>query len=402
VNSLEDRLRDAYRAAAGTVSPDRLRMPPRWPDPGPRRLVTWGARLALGPWTRLAPLAPLAAAAAVVAVVIGSVVAIGAWPRIMGPTTQTGQSPAPTPRFMLVVPGGRAADADPLYPPAQIQVASTGHVTGTLSAPRVGTHWVAAAASADNRSFVLAAEPDSASEGDYTLLYRLTLTSGGQPASLMPLDVPRISATILLAGGLAESADGQRVAYLSVRIPLTAHPTATIGVIDTATGQVRKWTISQFAGPRSVSLSADGSLLAVSVQAGRFQAVWVVPTDAAPGPVEQRGRPAVRLSPPGESGKVLNSSVISADGATLFVLTFHTINFHVTTTLAAYSVANGRLLRTVGALNAEDGSMSADPSVDRVVIWGSAPPVVIDLRTGTTQTLRVSLPAYVSTSAVAW
>jgi hypothetical protein len=402
VNSLEDRLRDAYRAAAGTVSPDGLRMSPRWPDPGPRQRepVAGGARLALG---RLTPLAPLAAAAAIVAVIIGSVVATGAWPRILDSSPQTGPSPAPTPRFLLVVPSVTGAEPHLLYPPLQIEVAGTGRVTGRVSTPRADTHWAAATASADNRSFVLAAEPDGA--GDYTWLYRLTLTAGGQPGRLAPLDVPRISGTILSPDDLAESADGQRVAYLSLPIPLTAYPTATTGVIDTATGQVRKWTISQFAQPRSVSLSADGSLLAVTAQARPFQAVWVVPTDAAPGPLEQRGRATVRLSQPEESGKVLISSVISADGATLFVQTFHTIDFHVTTTLAAYSVASGRLLRTVRRVDAEDGYMSADPDVDHMVVWGllsATPPVVIDLATGTTQSLNVRLPASVYTGDVAW
>jgi hypothetical protein len=400
VNSLEDRLRDAYRTAAGTVSPDRLRNPrPHWPDPreyGPHRRQG-GLRLAL---------TPLAAAAAIVVVVIGSVVVAGAWPRILGVSQGSGQPAAPTPRYMLVIPSvDLAAHARLLYPPLQVQVAGTGQVTGTLRAPRSGTHWAAAAASADNRSFVLAAEWNSApGHHDYTWLYRLTLTADGQVADLAPLDVARLPATIL-PGGLAESADGQRVAYMSLQIPETGHPTATIGVIDTATGQVRRWTISEFARPQSVSLSADGSLLAVSAQADPFPAVWVVPTDAAPGPVEQRGRPAVRLPQAAAHGIALIASVISADGGTLFVQTFRTVDFHVTTTLAAYGVATGRLLRTVRTLDAEDGFMSADPDVDHMVIWGllsATPPVVIDLATGAMRTVRVRLPAYVYASDVAW
>jgi hypothetical protein len=115
--------------------------------------------------------------------------------------------------------------------------------------------------------------------------------------------------------------------------------------------------------------------------------------------------PAVRLSRAREHGIALIASVISGDGGTLFVLTFRTVDFHVTTSLAAYSVATGRLLRTVRTLDAEDGYLSADPDVDHMVIWGllsAKPPVAIDLATGTMQSLRVSLPAYVYTSDVAW
>src|SRR5690242_16315235 len=171
VNSMENQLRNAFRevaAAFDSAEIGPLAIPPR------RVRHPWGA------------LAPVLAAGAVALLGFGTAVAV---PRLLdrdqraaGWSVPGYTAPAgPAPRFMLVVSDGGGGH------PLTVQVAATGKVTARLNAPRPGTIWAAVAATADNRSFIVAAQADPAGSGCGVWLYRLALTASGQPARLSAL-----------------------------------------------------------------------------------------------------------------------------------------------------------------------------------------------------------------------
>jgi DNA-binding beta-propeller fold protein YncE len=399
VNSLEDRLRDAYRGAAETVRPEQVPVP-RWArEQSGRREPPVRQRA----WRKLIP---LAAAAAVIVVAVGAAVVL---PRVLAGTRTTPVPTAPTgppPTFMAI-----AIDEDGGAGPMQVQDAATGRVVATVLPPRVGTAWAAAAA-VTGHTFILAAQPEDgpAPGACYTLLYKLTLTAAGAPASLTPLDVPRIPGYVPF-DDFAASANGM-VAYSSEPCLTTASSTTTIGVIDTATAQTKRWTIRTgwfVAG--SLALSADGRVLALAVPGDSpivdptspVPGVWVLPTDSAPGPIAQRGHQVVRLS---RDAPPIGAAVISADGSTVYLVTeYLQTPRQLATTIAAYDVATGALLRIVrtGWHMLVQG-MSADPDTDHAVVWNgsSTEPVEVDLATGQIRVPPASLPHGFSVTDVAW
>jgi len=417
VNSLEDRLRDAYRGAAETVRPEQIPAP-RWAREQADRREPPVRRSA---WRKLTP---VAAAAAVAVVAVSSAVVL---PRVLGSTGTAPASSAPTtsapsvatgppPKFMVIATNVTGNPGSYRSAPLQVQDAATGRVVSTVRTPQPGTVWGAAAAVTGN-TFVLAAKPEAGPEPGacYTLLYKLTLTAAGTPASLKPLDVPRISGYVPF-NGLAASADGT-VAYSSVSCPSTVNGTTTIAVIDTATARTKRWTIpTAFFMTGGLSLSADGRVLALGVPGATYvpvserstpiptvPSVWVLRTDSAAGPIAQRARRVVTLA--GES-ELTGSVLISADGSTVYVVTDYTQTARqIASRVAAYDVATGTLLRTVrtGWHMLVQG-MSADPGVDHAVVWGAyyTEPVEIDLATGQVHTPPATLPHGFSTTAVAW
>jgi hypothetical protein len=401
VNSLEDRLRDAYRGAAETVRPEQVpalrsaREQAARHQPPSRRLT----------WKKLAP---LAAAAAVVVVAVSAAVVLprvlGGTGTVPGPSAPTPRTPTgPPPKFMVIV-----ASLDEGSAPLQVEDAATGRAVSTVLTPQVGTAWAAAAAVTDN-SFVLAAQPEAGPEPGacYTLLYKLTLTAAGRPASLTPLDVPRIVGYVP-PNDLAASADGM-VAYASSTCPGSVVGTTTIAVIDTATAHTKRWTIRSgwFVGG-NLALSADGSLLALYVPSENptfypgapLPGAWILPTDSAPGPIAQHGHQVVSLPRDTPEPGV---AVISPDGSTVYLVTsYWQTPKQLASTVAAYDVATGALLRIVRTgWHLLIQGMSTDPGGDHAVVW-SAKPVELDLATGQIHALPTSLPRGFSTTDVAW
>jgi hypothetical protein len=398
VNSLEARLRDAYRGAAETVRPEQV--------PPLRRAREQAARLQ--PTARRPArkkLTPLAAAAAVVVVAVGAAVALPrvtsgkpATPGSSAPTPRTPTGPAP--RFMVAV-----ASFDGGSAPLQVQDAATGRVVSTVLPPQVGTAWAAAAAVTDS-TFVLAAQPEAGPQpaACYTLLYTLTLTAAGTPAGLTPLDVPRIAGWVD-PSDLAASADGM-VAYASYTCPGAVTGTETIGVIDTVTARTKRWTIPSgwFVGG-SLALS-DNGVLALYVPgptndpAAPLPGVWVLPTDSAPGPLAERGHQVVRL-PRGTSP--IGGAVISPDGSTVYLVTsYQQAPRQLASKVAAYDVATGALLRIVRTgWHLLIAWMSADPGGDHAVVC-CAEPVELDLATGQIHAPQASLPRGYAITDVAW
>jgi hypothetical protein len=276
VNAIEDRLRDAYRAAAETVGPDSV------PDlsglPAADRARTGRRGIPHSPggqrWRRLA--IPVAAAVAV------SLIATTAWLARPGGSRPSGLGPAiggsaPAPPFIVGSSGSS---------PARLTVyrATTGQVLARIPAPGRGLDLYHTAATRNDRVFVVAAARTNG--GCYTLFYRLLLTRSGRLASMTRLAVPR--AQNMMAYGVAASADGMTIAY-------TAGPCdgghGQVGVLHVGSQAVRTWSL-QSEGALSPSLSPDGRLLYFvnTTVLGGDGTVRALRTDAPPGPVARRAR----------------------------------------------------------------------------------------------------------------
>jgi hypothetical protein len=198
--------------------------------------------------------------------------------------------------------------------------AVSGQVVASLRPPGRGRWFRAVATLGSDRTFVAAAGPGTGADGCRTWFYRFSISPRGQPVNVaeLPAGAPGVVAD---STALAASANGQMVAYATQ--DCTASPASRVGVIHLATGKVTAWTARS--RPRSLSLSADGSLLSfvakpgigpAEVWAAGAPAAWIVRTKARPGPLASRkalrapgGVLAVALSP---SGKVLFA--ITADG----------------------------------------------------------------------------------------
>jgi hypothetical protein len=393
VNILEERLRDAYRGAADTVRPERVPAP-RWA----REQVSRRGPSARRPtWRRLAP---LAAAAAVVVVAVGAAVGLPRW------LSGTGTTPAPAapagspPEFMVIATDVASGGPAPL----RVQDAATGRMVATVSTPQADTIWTAVADTGNDSTFILAAAPKIG--GCSTLLYKLTLTAAGAPASLTPLDVPRISGFVSF-NDLAATANGI-VAFATYPCAEPADTTTIVGIIDTATAQIKRWTIPPgwfISG--DLSLSADGGKLAfgipgTSASEPGIPGVWVLSTSSVSGAVVQR---AHRIARPPSASIFTGPVLISPDGSTVYIVTSYKTATRYISRVAAYDAATGhlrRIVRTGWQMQVE--LMSADPDVDHAVAWNArtAEPAELDLITGQVRSPRFSLPRGFFAASVAW
>jgi hypothetical protein len=196
VNTLEDRVRAATQAIAGTVAPHSappLRLP-AGPEPRPTR--GWGRR-----WAHW--LTPAAAALAVTAVVLGSLVLHrGAQ---AGPPASPGRLPSGLPRYYAALvqePSG------PWW--AEVRNTVTGKVLGTVRPPLPFTRFSEVAAAPDDHTFVLAAIGPQG-QPSVTQLYALRLDPATGAVRLSRLPVPLIPDRWRV-NALAVSPDGTRLA----------------------------------------------------------------------------------------------------------------------------------------------------------------------------------------------
>jgi hypothetical protein len=258
MNTVEDRVRAATRAAADTVSPGSV-PPLRLPDvrDGAQRQHRWPLRPAARRWPGL--LAPLAAAMAVAAVVAASL-AIGAAfqgsPAGPGPAARSHPSPAPVrpaalrPAALRQVPRFFAQLTDRVQAQAQVAVVRstlTGRVLATVTPPRPYRIFTWVSAAADDRTFVLAAQRYwtigsgqagmPAQNRDNTTpvaFFTMAFDPATHTARLARLAVPETIQAGQLAG-MTVSPDGTRLA-LDLRRSIQS-----IQVVTLATGAVRSW-----------------------------------------------------------------------------------------------------------------------------------------------------------------
>jgi hypothetical protein len=240
MNTLEDRLRAAARAAAGTVA-DGSAPPLRLPRAA--RRLGWPARgYARYPW-----IVPLAAAAAVIAVVAGSVFAAHAVvPGTRRPAPGPPSGPLPlladgVPAYFLASPisaggaqpgllGGGPSTIPRQYrthETLRIMATATGKVAATATLPGYVTE-----TAASSGAFFAAVVRDNAAR-----FFEIRLDVSHTGATVTELPIPPDTATM---GFMAASADGSRLAYETLA-PGSPSGGQHLVIASTTDGSERQW-----------------------------------------------------------------------------------------------------------------------------------------------------------------
>ena len=180
MTSIEDRLADAYRAAAETVARGSLRplgelgavISPRHETAG-RRRAQRRARFRL--------IAPLAAATAMALVAVALALAGNGGPAGHGrgtPARLPGGPPAPSPPYFI---GLYSDPGNDLFSDLAVYDAATGAVVNDLASRTRGLTFTAVAATASSTEFLAAAEPASGGGiGCGATIYAIKLTAAGR------------------------------------------------------------------------------------------------------------------------------------------------------------------------------------------------------------------------------
>jgi hypothetical protein len=311
MNTLEDRLRDAFRADADLVRPESI---PPGPPPRPARNAPGrpGSR-------RTRVLIPLAAAAAVIAIVAGLSLALphrGASPPARGSSSPppapssahhfrripSHAGPVPRPVLGQAAPREVAASVPPPGAPRYyvtieealnnpgygltVHNTATGQVVGRLESPP-GAYFAAIAAPAGDSTFVTAVEPGS---GCSSQLYQFKLNDQGLPGPLVPLHIA-VPGDYPEPGDLAITPGGRTIAYSTY-----CDGEGELGVIDLATRHASVWSNSGVVlDPAGLSLSANGGLV-VYTSGTQPAGAWILNTSAPAGSLLERSRVVSRTA----------------------------------------------------------------------------------------------------------
>jgi len=337
--AMEERVRDAFGAAAETVTTQDLPGPP---TPRGRSRVAWGLR-AWAPRARLHILVPVAAAACVSVIVVTATVVA---PKLLaGPAGGQAGALAGAPKFFAGV-----ANPSENFPPStvlKIYRSATGRVATTVRPSGPEHEFAAVGRLGNDRTYVAAAVTDFGA--CTTQLYRFSIDARGRVSRLTPLSVPRVNGIV---EELAGSADGNVLAYTaygSKRCVLHGHDQA--GVIHLATRQVTTWSYGGGPGRTSfssLSLTADGSMLGLASGPGDPIAAsdaWVLPTSAPAGPLVHRARKVLHLRT-GVYRVVLNDT-----GSQAYVETGPASGRRGVVVLGLYDISTGKQVRSLGRLS---------------------------------------------------
>jgi len=441
LGELEQRLREAFAAAAQSVTPTAISLPrlAGRPEPSWRPWLPW-VRSRRRPWDRRLRLPrlyeqvliPLAAAAAVTVVAIAMTVVVpkalsaarGSHHAQMGsarphpaPVAHASELAAgypghrlpsgPTPPYFVGIRQLPAATTSTVSATAlAVYSSASGRVVANLGQPSQGRYYQAVTALGGDQTFVAAAVPARGTDCR-TWFYRFSLSSRGQPTGLAPLSVPDVTGEIGFNNNnaLAASGDGNVIAYLASTC--TQNPSSHVGVIhlDTRTG--RTWSTLWPAVPRTLSLSANGTLLSFvgnpsSGTGGVWpaeDAVWTLRTDAAPGPVASRYQKV--LHAPGG----VQSAMLSPTGAITFAMTARTNRRNSAVSnphLDAYDTATGKPLGLVKVVRyaSQNPGFSPDASGQHVLVYPGNMHFIQELNLTTRRLTTVTVSAI--PVAVAW
>lgn len=374
MNTLEDRLRDAYRAAAEAVRPEAILegaiLSP--PDHARRRARRTGQA---GPGaSRRRLLIPLAAGAAVIAVVATMAVLL---PRAApglgrGKPTDGQTTPAllTTPAYFVVLNWSQ-------HPSMFVANATTGAQGARISLPFPSTD-LTSVATGDGQTFVVAATAPGSSS---TSLYRFSLAANGTPGAMTAFT--KVAGQIVDPWDMAVSANGEFIAYQTMTTDEVATPRRPqhgyLAVLDTVTGQTKQWTFHTAAygfmtGTGNVSISASGSVVGFGNE--------VVDTSAAPGSLAARGRVVATDNEFGAATDVGGLNV-SPDGTTAYFETNAETAYNkpvwTSWQLRAFDLATGqaRLIRSFPGTEGGPAAVTFDPTgrymlVESVINTGSA------------------------------
>jgi hypothetical protein len=291
MTTIEDRLRAAATAAAGTVAPGSA--PPLRLPREPGRRSGPGRRGSREKWTRR--MAPLAAAAAVIAVVAASLAVAGGAPGHRSrpqPHAARASALAALPPYYVMLTG-RNPDPTVLQPQhAVIRATATGALLSAIGPPSPYSTFISVAGAGNGHTFVLAAEKlvvdhvdgGVSQQGAPVKFFLLRLAADGAP-KLTALPIPPEPASAGLAG-IALSPDGSKLA-----VAIDSGQGPRIQVFSTATGSEHDWTwpggggITNNAGGRGQVLSwaADDRTVAFQLWRGSNISIGLADT-AASGP----------------------------------------------------------------------------------------------------------------------
>jgi hypothetical protein len=357
VEQVEERIRDAFRAAAEAVTARDL---PGLPTPRDR---SWVARRLLE-WTpraRVRAVIPVVAAACVAVIVVAATLVA---PRVLagppGRGAATGLAGAP--RFFAGLTGMPQDNALNVYRSA------TGRVVASVPAPRPDREFEAVARLGGDRTYVAAAV--ASSRACTTQLYRFTIGPGGRPSGLIPLSVPQITGVVM---ELVGSADGNVLAY---KVGGLCAPHQLTGVIHLATRQITTWSYGTggLLPPMDgdLSLTADGSVLGFmagsSSNAYGLTNVWVVPTNAPGGPLTRHARKVLHL----RTG--VFRVLLSNAGSQMYVETAAAPRGGAVI-LSLYGTTTGKRIRLLGrigpgGMNRAELSFTPDAAGKHLLIYG--------------------------------
>jgi hypothetical protein len=411
-SDVEDRLREAYRAAAETIPPDGIR--------NPREPVTVIApgRTRRGQRLRAARgriLVPLAVAAAIVVIAAGVPALLsGRTPAAPGPSGGAGTTPAPpasptakatarpektrppttlaippgTPPFFLTTDGGPGTT---LY----VYQTDTARLVARVTLPHPGDDFYAAAATSDPLYYVVAVGHAYTCG---TRLYAIRLSPDGQSAVYQALSVPTLPEDV---SSLAVTYNARSLAYAGEYCTDPSGGQGDIGYVNLATKAISRWTAPKQEDIGSLSLSASGGEIGFTVGATKlFQAeAGLLATDAPAGTVAERAQVIVSAGQLKPAGTVPEGAMLSPDGRTMYVCG------------AGVSVGNapppatpdplltftgGKLKHTAHLAGAGSCGLSLDPS-GRLLLaqtsggYGTGTPALqlIDVATGKTTALPV-------------
>jgi hypothetical protein len=316
MNTLEDRVRAATRAAADTVPPDSvppLWLPPANPAGGSRRHSWLGS-----PWARR--LAPLAAALAVVAVAVAMVLvgrtagepASGPGsgtppgPMTAGPPVSSYVASGQVPRYYVSIESRGNPNFKPSY--AEVRATVTGAALATIQASAAHGTVVAVTAAADDRTFVLDEQPFAATniltnQGfEPRTFYLVRLGASGLPGTpaRLPMTVPGGE----MMTGFALSPDGSKLAIAVEPDNVKNDPNLQqVRVYTLATGAVQTWSADGTIGSgpddaRSLSWADDEQTLAfywIAASPGAHTSVQLLDVDTGGGNLLADSRQAVSL-----------------------------------------------------------------------------------------------------------
>ncbi len=390
MNTIEERIRAAARAAADTVPPDSVR-PLELPGDGPARfrwLRSQGSGAARAPW-----LAPVAAAAAMV-VIAAVVVTVSHGTReetgVSAPASATPGPPVPGPPASSYVASGQVpryyiaitSQGNPNFNPsfAVVQETATGRTLSTIR-PAAGGTVVAVTAAADDRTFVLDEQPWAGQNGNQSFEPRsfilVRLNQAGLPVAMQRLaaSVPRGQ----LVTGLALSPDGRRLAVAVEPDNVKSDPSRQeVRLYTLATGAVRTWSTSGTIGTgpddaRSLSWTADGRTLAFEWTGNNSGTIVVRLLDvgARGSDLLADSRQATPLTGKNPAGLACQEdSVITPDGSAVVCGAIEETGSlqkrGATTAFFEFSTATGKVIRVLGRWTFGNvGALSID------VLWTS-------------------------------
>jgi hypothetical protein len=374
VSRIEERLRDAYRGAAGAVLPETIRDLDQAVAPRPRR-----TRPAARWWRTLIPLA--AAAAVTVIVVLATVV----FPHGSGSSQDQNRpapAPAAAPKFLIADTTGTS--------PLEVRNAATGALVATVTLPTEpgsqtptgnpaadGRTYITAVATADGYHYLAAVYRSSPCR---SWIYQFRLNGQGRPSTVTPFAAFPTTGSELY--GLTFSGDGQTIAYTTTACMGSAPQPSYVAVTNVHTGQTKRWSTPARNSVDNVSLTADGSQLTYSLQLSP-SVVRVIPASAAPGVAADCGRTLVQATAFGPTDWV-SFAAISPDGRTLYFTTYpENKSGPGTGQVRALDLATGRS-RVLDTQAGQPGLVIADPAVQHFLLQGTAKARLasLDLATG--------------------